>query len=106
MPSCRSKKPSCQKAFRDKDRAVLMNIAQGEAGHLWRSPMLEAMKRAGAKVYMDDHRRLQIVFGEQVIHPRRLDLGHAEDCRYDTNFGQQLQSMARALLAHKLSIQG
>lgn len=102
----RSKKPSCQKAFRDRDRALLERIACGESGNLWRSPMLEAMKRAGAKVHMDEKRRLQIVFGDHALHPCRLELGHTEDCRYANSFGQKLQALARALLTHKLSIQG
>lgn len=101
MPSCRSKKPSCQKAFRKKDQALLMRIAEGEPGNLWRSPMLEAMKRAGATVHMDDNHRLQVTFREHTIHPRRLDLGLAEDSAYQTTFGQQLRQLAQALLVNK-----
>lgn len=97
----RSKKPSCQKAFRDKDIQVLSKIATGAPGNLWRQPMIEAMKRAGASVVTDDKRRLLVVFGEYVVHPSRLDLGKAEDFNYATPLGQQLQVLARELLAHK-----
>jgi hypothetical protein len=88
----------CDKPLRAKDRALLERISEGERGNIWRSPLLEAMKRAGARAHTDEYHRLHVVFGCHSLHISRLDLAKAED--FQTPFKLQLQAMTRDLLMH------
>ncbi len=87
----------CEKPFREKDRALLERISDARPGNIWREPLINAMKRAGAAVYTEN-KRLCVAFGERAMHISRLDLGMAEDMQFQTSFFRDLQAMARDLL--------
>jgi hypothetical protein len=67
-----------RKNFREKDRRILQAICDEEKGVLWRSPLIEAMKRAGARIYVDSARRLHAQFGVCVLHISHANLSLAE----------------------------
>ncbi len=87
-----------KKPFRPKDEAMLEQVAEMRPGNIWRQPLVNAAKRAGATVFIDGQKRLHITFGEHALHPSRLDLGMCEEG--ETPFRRQLQALARDLLAH------